>query len=233
MSEEKKGRLGKIFEAVKLALKTNRQNEKENVRGFDEGGSSIDEEQEEAQENQPNLQSAIEELQESLLEIQREEMEMVAQKYRDLGLDCEVEETENGFGIVMQSGDHEGQDLLTMSAKNLEKLLKETGKELEKSKKLEKAAPEESEEREEKEEEKEVEIAPKEDEENKVAKPMAMLPGDVVEERSSKENIAPEEKKKPKEKGKKPKEKNEGKGIDPHDPRRLPNIKKPTKELSK
>lgn len=193
---EKKTNLGAIFATIKNAFKANRKNEKENVRGFDEGGSSVKEGEVETEleidlqaKKTANLENAMQELQEYLKEIQAGEMEMLAQQYCTLGIDCSVEESENGgLTVKVASGKYQGADLLEMSAKELEKLLEE----IEEEKQEEKPEPEKEEEKQEEIPLEKLEIETEKD--DKKAKPMSLMPGDVVEKREEKQSLLVEKK---------------------------------------
>ena len=199
------------------------QNEKENVRGFSEGGSSVkssgkgDAEvadieaqismiEEQMREIEDAVETMSEELDEVITELggetnsqkaqkenpgqeYQEQLEQVAQKYRDRGIDCEVEIGEDGaFGIkVKEPGKYQGQDLLEMTENELKEMIDELAEE---------KAPQEDKEKE-KEGEKEEEasaskgksktIVVEEKEENKDKKDehvnnkvMKLLGGDVI-----------------------------------------------------
>lgn len=212
--------------------KTDRQNEKENVRGFTDGGASTDKEKEvekdldaqisyienELSEFEVRMQSAILDLQEVVADMRKaavdnefninnqDDMENLADQYRALGVDCEVNLGKNGYEInVTNDGSFAGENLLEMSARDVAELLDEIEEELS----MENEGAEKSDEKEKSQEEKpqEKDLVEKEEGSKREAKPMALMPSDVVEEKAEKEGPSKKEDKKKDEKG----DKKEGK----------------------
>ena len=186
------------------------QMEKEQVRGFNEGGASIDKSEQDLTSHIAEIESQLREFENEREELLQQidqiivdlsddivtenepfaavsdEYEAIADFYRHWGIDCEVEMLEGGNAriVVNNPGAYEGEDLLTMSQEELEEMLDEIGEE----------KPQENEKEKGQEGDKEKSAKPKiiEDKEDskeadkknlKDPKPMALMPGDIIQDR--------------------------------------------------
>jgi len=109
-----------------------------------------------------------------------DEMENLAKEYRAFGIDCEVVAGENGFEIsVKNAGGFEGENLLEMSARDVSDLLEEIEEE--------RLAQDKGDDQKGDEKEKSSQEVGSSEEEvtERKLKPMALMPGDVVDEKTS------------------------------------------------
>jgi hypothetical protein len=199
---------------LKLADLYDRKNEKERVRGFDDGGTAVDEEEQdldaqiaqlendmskleqEREELQAELEGVVDEMQ-GFSEFQdtqqsardagnvEDEMEKMADKYREYGIDCEVEINGEGrFEInVKTPGKFEGDNLLEMSAEDLMDLVDEIEEQQLAEEKMKEAEPEKGADKGRSKERavaNEDESKNKDGDKKKKPKPMELLPGDAV-----------------------------------------------------